>query len=181
MGHVAEAVYGLIRIGIQLGQRGLNLAECGPLLDCVGHNGLNCSHFELILIKAIFNGPDEARDHASTGIQCRDTNSAKCSHRKTLHDGHVLTDIKSLGRQVTKSGILSYLADSRKTVGSPLHLEGLFKLVHTGSRFLHSGKELLVVHLERDYPLVNSSHYLVTSFQAFLAILSNTGLIAGLM
>ena len=78
MSHVAEAIYRLIGIGVQLGQGGLNLAEGGTLLDCVGHNGLNCSHFELILIKAIFNGPDEARDHASTGIQCRDTNATEC-------------------------------------------------------------------------------------------------------
>ena len=125
MSHVAEAVYRLIGIGVQLGQRGLNLAECGPLLDGVGHNGLNCSHFELILIKAIFNGPDEARDHASTGIQGRDTNSTECSDSKTLHDGHVLADVESLGGQIAEGGVLSDLSNTRETIGSPLHLEGI--------------------------------------------------------
>ena len=68
MSHVTEAVYRLIGIGVQLSKRSLNLAEGGPLLDCVGHNGLNCSHFELILIKAVFDGSDEAGDHASTRV-----------------------------------------------------------------------------------------------------------------
>ena len=98
MSHVTEAVHRLISIGVQLGQRCLNLAEGGPLLNCVGHNGLNCSHFELILIKAVFNGSDETRDHASTSIKSRDTNSAECGYGKTLHDGHVLADVESLGR-----------------------------------------------------------------------------------
>ena len=68
MSHVAEAVYRLIGVGVQLGQRGLNLAEGSPLLNCVGHNGLNGSHFELILIKAVFDGSNEAGDHTSTRV-----------------------------------------------------------------------------------------------------------------
>ena len=100
MGHVAEAIYRLIGIGVQLGQGGLNLAEGSPLLDCVGHNGLNGSHFELILIKAVFDGSDEARDYASTSIQCRDANSAECCDGKTLHDSHVLADIEGLRGQI---------------------------------------------------------------------------------
>ena len=181
MSHVAEAVYRLIGIGVQLGQRGLNLTEGGPFLDCVGHNGLNCSHFELILIKAVFNGSDETRDHASTSIKRRDTNSTEGSYGKTLHHSHVLADVESLGGQITEGGVLSDLSNTRETICSPLHLQGFLESVHTGRGFLDCRKELLVVHLERDYPLVNSSHYLVTSFQAFFAILSNTGLIAGLM
>ena len=181
MSHVAETVYRLIGIGVQLGQGGLNFAEGSPLLDCVGHNGLNCSHFELILIKAVFNGSDETRDNTSTSIKSRDTNSTECGDGKTLHDGHVLADVESLGGQIAEGGILSDLSNTRETICSPLHLQGILESVHTGRGFLDCRQELLVVHLERDYPLVNSCHYLVTSFQAFFAILSNTGLIAGLM
>ena len=181
MSHVTEAVYRLIGIGVQLGQGGLNLAEGGTFLDCVGHNGLNCSHFELILIKAIFDGTDEPRDNTSSSIQGRDTNSAECRYGKALHDGHVLADIEGLSGQIAERGVLSDLSNTRETLCSPLHLQGFLEAVHAGRGFLDRRKELLVIHLERDYPLVNSCHYLVTSFQAFFAILSNTGLIAGLM
>ena len=100
MSHVTEAVHRLIGIGVQLGQGGLNLAEGGPLLDGVGHNGLNGSHFELILIKAIFDGTEEPRDNTSSCIQGRDTYSTECSYGKTLHDGHVLADIEGLRGQI---------------------------------------------------------------------------------
>ena len=100
MSHVAETIYRLIGIGVQLGQGGLNFAEGSPLLDCIGHNGLNCSHFELILIKAVFNGSDETRDNASTSIKSRDTNSTECGDGKPLHDCHVLADVEGLRGQI---------------------------------------------------------------------------------
>ena len=136
MSHVAEAIYRLISIGVQLGQGGLNLAEGGPFLDCVGHNGLNCSHFELILIKAVFNGSDETRNHASTSIKSRDTNSTECGDGKTLHNRHILADVESLGGQIAKGGVLSDLSNTRETICSPLHLQGFLKSVHTGRGFL---------------------------------------------
>ena len=68
MSHVTEAIDSLVGIGIQLGKRSLNLRKGGSLLNRVGHNGLNGSHFELILIKAIFDGSDKAGDHTSTRV-----------------------------------------------------------------------------------------------------------------
>ena len=181
VGHLGEVVDGLICILVQLIKSSIDLVQSGTILTGVGQNGLDGVDLGLVFFETIDCRLDEALEHRLTRAKSRCADSAKSRDANSLHDGHVGGSIHRRSSQITKGCVLSDLAHSLETICSALHLQGFLKSVHSGRGFLDSGQELLVIHLERDYPLVNSRHYLVTSFQAFFAILSNTGLIAGLM
>ena len=181
VGHLGKVIDGLIRVTVQLVKCGINLVQSGTILTSVSQNGLDGIDLGLILFKTVNRRLDEALEHRLTRAKSRCADSAKSCDADSLHNGHVGGSIDRGSSQITKGCVLSDLTHSLEPVCSAIHLQGFLETVHSGRGFLDCRKELLVIHLERDYPLVNSSHYLVTSFQAFFAILSNTGLIAGLM
>ena len=181
VGHLGKVIDGLIRVTVQLVKSSVDLVQSGTILTSIGQNGLDGVDLRLILFETVDCRLDEALEHRFSSTQGCSTDSAKSCDADSLHDGHIRGRVDRGSSQVTQSGVLSDLAHTLKTISSALHLQGFLEAVHTGRRFLDRRQELLVVHLERDYPLINSCHYLVTSFQAFFAILSNTGLIAGLM
>ena len=62
-GHLGEIVDRLIRIGIQLVQRPVDLLKIGPLMLGVGQNSLNCADLGFILLKTGFDRVNRKGGH----------------------------------------------------------------------------------------------------------------------
>ena len=182
-GHLGKVVDGLIRVGIQLIQGPVHLLEVGPLVLGVGQDGLHRPDLGLILLKTRFNGVDYqggheplSRVHRRIGDVGKSRHGDDLERRKfgldRLHrlaeDGHV-APLRRVPKPV-------------KALGGVVQVQSPLEFVQRRQAGLHVLLELPVIKPHFNDSLVDRpAHDRVTSFQAYSAIWSKIGWIAGLM